>query len=65
MNKSAGRKRPLSTSSERQSAGESGESEIITEATEVEQDGTNTDKSKKKSPTKKTKVRVHPKKLFF
>ncbi len=64
MNKSAGRKMPLSTSSERQSAGESGESEIITEAIEVEQDGTNTDKSKKKSPTKKTKIRVHPKKLF-
>ncbi|CAB4015569.1 Hypothetical predicted protein [Paramuricea clavata] len=47
--KSAGKKRTLSTSSQGQSAGES---------------ETNTDKSEKKSPTKKTKIRVHPKKLF-
>ncbi len=55
MNKSAGRNRPLNTSFERQSAGESGECEIITEAIEVEQEGTNTDKSKKKKPYQQDK----------
>jgi hypothetical protein len=59
--KSAGNKRTLSTSSQGQSAGES---ETITDTIEVEQGEKNTDKSEKKSPTKKTKIRVHPKKLF-
>jgi hypothetical protein len=59
--KSAGKKRTLSTSSQGQSAGES---ETITDKIEVEQGEKNTDKSEKKSPTKKTKIRVHPKKLF-
>ena len=60
--KSAGRKRTLSTSS--QLGQSAGESDTTTNTNEVDQVRNGTDKSEKKSPTKTTKIRVHPKKLF-
>ena len=58
--KSAGRKRTLTTSS--QLSG--GESETTTDAKQVDQSRQDTDKSEKRSPAKRTKIRVHPKKFF-
>ena len=58
--KSAGRKRSRTTSS--QLSG--GESENTTDAKQVDQSRQDTDKSEKRSPTKRTKIRVHPRKLF-
>ena len=59
--KPADEKSTLNTSSQGPDAGES---ETIVDAREVEQGGKDTGKSKKKSPTKKTKIIIHPKKLL-
>ena len=57
--KTAGKKKTLGTSFQNQQSAD--DSEIVTDAIDVEKGGKDTVKNEKRSPKKTTKVRVHPK----